>query len=64
MAAEEAGRLARARRAARRALPLALMAWRRWQALPDHKKEQYKRQARDYASRGKQALDRRRPGRS
>ena len=53
---------------ARRLWPFVLMAWRRWQELPDHEKERYKRQAREYAQRGREYADRgreairRRPG--
>jgi hypothetical protein len=36
------------------------MAWERWQALPPDKKEQYKRQARDAAERGRKMMDQRR----
>jgi hypothetical protein len=45
------------------------MAWERWQALPDHEKQRYMRQARqyaergrEYAERGRQAIKNRRPG--
>ena len=44
----------------RRLWPYLLMAWERWQALPPEKKEQYKRQARDAADRGRKVLDERR----
>jgi glycogen debranching enzyme len=59
-------RTARARsavRGARRVWPYVLMAWERWQSLSPEEKERYKKQARGYAARGKQALDaqRRRP---
>jgi hypothetical protein len=37
-----------------------LMAWERWQALPDDDKERYKRRAREYAERGRKAIPRRR----
>jgi hypothetical protein len=47
-------------RGARRAWPLVLMAWERWQKLPDHEKDRYKRQAREAAARGRKALGRRR----
>jgi hypothetical protein len=40
----------------RRLWPYMLMAWERWQALPPEKKEQYKRQARETAERGRKAL--------
>jgi hypothetical protein len=53
-------RLVRTTRAARRAWPVVLMAWERWQALPPDKKERYKRQARDYAERGRRAVQERR----
>jgi hypothetical protein len=53
-------RLARTSRAARRAWPVVLMAWERWQNLPPDKKESYKRQARQYAERGRRMLDERR----
>ncbi len=45
---------------ARRLWPYLLMAWERWQALPPEKKEQYKRQARDAADRGRKVMDQRR----
>jgi hypothetical protein len=48
------------RRNIRRAWPLVLMAWERWQKLPDHEKERYKRQARDYAGRGRKLIEERR----
>ena len=58
-------RLARGRSAAKRAWPVVLMAWERWQALPEQDKERYRRQARQYAERGRKAViqaGRRRPG--
>ncbi len=50
-------------RGARRLWPYMLMARERWQSLSPEEKERYKKQARGYAARGKQALDaqRRRP---
>jgi hypothetical protein len=33
-----------------------MMAWERWQSLTPQEKERYKRQARDYAGRGKRIL--------
>jgi hypothetical protein len=54
------GRAARARsaaRGARRVWPYVLMAWERWQSLSPEEKERYKKQARGYVDRGKQALD-------
>jgi glycogen debranching enzyme len=44
----------------RRLWPYILMAWERWQQLSPEEKERYKRQARDYAERGRKALDERR----
>jgi hypothetical protein len=46
----------RARRYARRIVPLALEAWRRWQALPPEQRERYLRQAREYAERGRRVV--------
>jgi hypothetical protein len=57
------GRAGRAAQQARRAWPFVLMAWRRWESLPPERKEQYKRQAREYAQRGREAASRRRRGR-
>jgi TRAP-type C4-dicarboxylate transport system substrate-binding protein len=48
------------RRHLRRAWPLFLMAWERWQQLPDHEKERYKRQAREYSQRGRKLIEQRR----
>jgi hypothetical protein len=53
-------RIARTGHGVRRAWPYVLMAWERWQALSPQEKERYKRRAREYADRGKQALDARR----
>jgi hypothetical protein len=53
-------RMQKAARGARRAWPLVLMAWERWQKLPEHEKERYMRQARDAAQRGRRALEQRR----
>jgi glycogen debranching enzyme len=44
----------------RRLWPYVLMAWERWQQLSPEEKERYKKQARDYAGRGKKVLDERR----
>ena len=49
-------RISRAGHAGRRAWPVILMAWERWQALPEADKERYRRMARDYATRGRQAI--------
>jgi glycogen debranching enzyme len=58
------GRASRAAHGARRLWPYALMAWERWQSLSPDDKERYKRQAREYAERGRKALgERRRPPR-
>jgi hypothetical protein len=60
------GRGSRAVTNVRRVWPLVLMAWERWQSLPEHQRERYKRQAMEYAERGKRAIDerrRRKPGR-
>jgi hypothetical protein len=53
-------RMQRASRGARRAWPILLMAWERWQKLEPEQKERYMRQARDYAQRGRKAIDQRR----
>ncbi len=59
-------RLGRAGHAGRRAWPLVMMAWERWQSLPEADKERYRRMARDYAARGRRAVQqasrKRRPG--
>jgi hypothetical protein len=52
--------LQRAARTARRAWPYVLMAWERWQALSPEEKERYKKRAREYADRGRRAVDQRR----
>jgi hypothetical protein len=54
------GRATRAAHGARRLWPYVLMAWERWQAMPPEQKEREKRQARNYAERGRRALDERR----
>jgi hypothetical protein len=53
-------RLSKTARGARRAWPYVLMAWERWQALSPEDKERYKRRAREYADRGRRAVDKRR----
>ena len=61
------GRTRGAVRSARRVWPYVLMAWERWQSLTPEEKERYKKQAREFAERGKQTLDaqkRKRPPRS
>jgi hypothetical protein len=47
-------------KAARRAWPVVLMAWERWQALSPQEKERYKRRARQAADRGRRALEKQR----
>ena len=47
-------------KAGRRAWPVLLMAWERWQALSPAQKERYKKQARQAADRGKRALEKQR----
>ena len=53
-------RMLRATRVTRRAWPLVLMAWERWQKLDPEQKERYLRQARGYAQRGRKLVDDRR----
>lgn len=57
--------LQRAVAAGRRAWPVLLMAWERWQSLSEADKERYRRRAREYAERGRHAVEgarnRRRP---
>jgi hypothetical protein len=61
MARQRSGtRLARGARGVRRVWPYMLMAWERWQSLTPEEKERYKRRARDYADRGRRAVDQRR----
>jgi hypothetical protein len=55
-----AGRGKALQKAGRRAWPVLLMAWERWQALPAAEKERYKKQARQAADRGKRALEKQR----
>jgi hypothetical protein len=43
-------------RAARRAWPLVLAAWRRWEQLPEHEKERYRKRARQYTEHGRNAV--------
>jgi hypothetical protein len=52
--------LARVRHTARRVWPLALEAWRRWDRLPPHEKERYRRMASDYAKKAQSARRRKR----
>ncbi len=62
MARVPRSRLGRATSVGRRAWPVLLMAWERWQALPEADKERYRRQARGFADRGKRVVDERRRG--
>lgn len=43
--------------------PYVLMAWERWQSLSPEEKERYRKQAREYAERGRKALEAQRRGR-
>jgi len=63
MAAPPASAARRAAQLARRAWPLVLMGWERWQTLSPEEKERYKRQARGYAERGRAAINKGRPRR-
>ncbi len=56
MAYPRRGGVRRAASAGRRAWPLLLAAWERWQALPAEDKERYRRQARGYADRGRRVM--------
>jgi hypothetical protein len=47
-------------KAARRAWPVVLMAWERWQALSPQEKERYKRRARQATDRGRRAIEKQR----
>jgi hypothetical protein len=49
--------IVRTARTVRKAWPMILMAYERWQALPEEDKERYRRQAREYAARGRSALE-------
>jgi len=44
-------------RGARRMWPYVLMAWERWQSLTPEEKERYRKQARGFMERGRNALD-------
>jgi hypothetical protein len=47
----------RATSAGRRAWPLVLMAWERWQSLSEDEKERYRARAREAAAKGRAALE-------
>jgi HMG-box domain len=49
-------RLGRVAAGGRRALPVVLAAWERWQALPEEDKERYRRRAREYAERARKTV--------
>jgi len=53
-------RIQRATRLGRQAWPFVLMAWERWQKLPRHEKDRYRRQAQEYAQRGRKLIEQRR----
>ncbi len=56
----ELGRGRKAVHNARRLWPFVMMAWRRWQSLTPAEQERYKRQAREYAQRGRDLAARKR----
>ena len=56
----EIGRRGKAVDRARRLWPYVMMAWERWQRLSPAEKERYKRQAQEYAQRGRDLTARRR----
>ena len=41
----------------RRAWPYLLMAWERWQSLPEDEKERYRARAREAAAKGRAAFE-------
>jgi hypothetical protein len=53
-------RVRRAAQVGRRAWPFVLMAWERWQKLPQDEKDRYRRQAMEYAQRGRNLIEQRR----
>ena len=55
-----AGRGGRAAHGARRAWPIVMMAWERLQSLSPDQKERYKSQAKQFAGRGRSALQQKR----
>lgn len=50
-------RLGRVAAGGRRAAPVIMAAWERWQALPEEDKERYRRRAREYAQRARRAVE-------
>ena len=53
-------RVQRSVRVYRRTWTLMLMAWERWQKLEPEQKERYLKQAREYADKGRRAIEQRR----
>jgi hypothetical protein len=49
--------LGRATAAGRRAWPVVIMAWERWQALSEEDRARYRRRVREYADRGRRAVE-------
>jgi hypothetical protein len=62
-AAAGGARRTRAVGAVRKAWPLALEAWRRWDSLTPAQKERYRKMAAEYARRGREAINARSGGR-
>jgi hypothetical protein len=60
--AQQGSRRGRVTHNVRRVWPFVMMAWERWQSLSPQEKERYKRQAREYADRGRQMLQNHRGG--
>ncbi len=60
MSGKEVGRSRRAVHNARRLWPYVMIAWKRWQDLSPAERERYKRQAREYAQRGRELAARKR----
>ena len=60
MSGKEVGRSRRAVHNARRLWPFVMIAWKRWQDLSPAERERYKRQAREYAQRGRELAARKR----
>ena len=54
MSGKEVSRRGRTVHNVRRLWPFVLMAWERWQKLSPAEQERYKRQAREYAQRGRE----------
>jgi hypothetical protein len=52
--------LGRAADAVKRAWPVVLEGYRRWDQLPQHKKDQYRQQVLDAVDRGRAAVQKRR----